>query len=442
MKYMLYRIGKLSWSNKTVYAAIIVELAVGILILTSCLNLVFTNRDILQEHREFMAENPMVIYHSRMLNGLSSEPVEANMAVRYEDYQTLSERYGDSVQIYYGALYEGNSFLFLYEDTNEYNDVHFLFLDDAMFENLFQFEREEQKLYVGSRVYDFLEKASDPENYKLLCWGYTEAFDISQYSEEKVNAVCGNFRMKDGKIQLSEGHELSYEPIPDEENTPYIDRLSVTEFLNPENGARLFIEDCVIGSVDMIPYLSGDYKPFDSILQVKYLEDAQDPSIVPALVNWLNRERSADNYQFSLTDKSLSLEKDSRDMSVRIYQYIAISIVIMAIVLIGTVGVLLVLLNRRKKSMAVAYCCGATRGKSFAELYGEILWVFLLGGILDLAVSAVITPRLDAVQSSAKFYPVNIVFVLLFCLAAALLCCGVAMAGVDDKDPVKNLKEL
>ena len=110
--------------------------------------------------------------------------------------------------------------------------------------------------------------------------------------------------------------------------------------------------------------------------------------------------------------------------------------------LIGTVGILLVILNQRKKSMAVAYCCGATPWQSFLELYGEISSVFLAGGIFGLALSGGITPRLSAVESAADFYPVNIFFVILFCLAAALLCCGAALTGVDNKDPVKNLKEL
>ena len=144
----------------------------------------------------------------------------------------------------------------------------------------------------------------------------------------------------------------------------------------------------------------------------------------------------------SLKDKALSMEKYSSEMNARIFKYMIVSLAIVAIVLIGTVGILLVILNQRKKSMAVAYCCGATPWKSFLELYGEISSVFLAGGILGLALSGGITPRLSAVESAADFYPVNIVFVILFCLAAALLCCGAALAGVDNKDPVKNLKEL
>ena len=439
MRYMFYRLLKLMWGNKKIYGLIVLEMAVGVTIFVVCLNVMLTNRDILLEHQKVMAESPTVIYYNTSNKDFDSEP---ELAVRYQDYQYLEEQFGNSVDLYYTAYYDASIGLFLYGQVSELSNINFLFMNDTMFESIFSFERQPDRLYVGSRAADLLSKAADMDNYNLVCWGYGEEEDPDRFSQEKVNVVCRCFLVKDGKIQLSQGHTLGYEPIPNEETTPYIDRLSFTQYMDPEDGARLYIEDCIIGTVDMLPYISREYYPFDFILQAKYREDAQDPSVIPTLVNWLNRERGTAGYKFNLTDKALSMEKYSSEMNARIFKYMIVSLAIVAIVLIGTVGILLVILSQRKKSMAVAYCCGATPWKSFLELYGEISSVFLAGGILGLALSGGITPRLSAVESAADFYPVNIVFVILFCLAAALLCCGAALAGVDNKDPVKNLKEL
>lgn len=439
MKYMTYRVRKMIWGSKGAYSIIMLELAIGITIFVSCLNLMLTNKDILNDLRKSMAQDQTTIYHVRFVG---NEVLPDDLPVRYEHYLDMEEKYGDSVKIYYGAIYSGNYFFFGNNAGDDIYAINFLFLNNAMFESLFDFQPQKDQLYIGSHVLDLMEKVSDQEAYNLVCWGNMEEYDTSVYSQEKTNAVCDSFRIKDGKFVLSQGHELSCEPIPDEENTPYIDRFSFEYYGNEKDAVRLYIEDCVIGTADMLPLLSEDYKPYDSLLQVQYLDQAEDPSIIPTIVNWLNRERSGDNYQFTLTDRALKLEKQARDMSITIYQYMAVSLAIMAVVLIGTVGILLVLLNQRKKSMAVAYCCGATPWKSFLELYGEISSVFLAGGIFGLALSGGITPRLSAVESAADFYPVNIFFVILFCLAAALLCCGAALTGVDNKDPVKNLKEL
>lgn len=439
MKYTLYQIRRQLWVNKKLYGVLALEFAVGVAIFVSCLSLMYTNIDLLEDHRKQMAEEPMIVYHAWLTGETETEP---EMAVRYGDYLKLEEQFSDSMELYYAACYRGSGLYFLYEKVNEGNPIYFIFMNDAMFENTFSFKRENNIFYAGSRAYDFLTDTEDSQNYHRVCWGAKEDVNIDEYRTDMVNAVCFNFRMEDGKIQLDQNHGFLYTGIPEENTVQYIDRLSLTQYLDASQGLRMDIEDCVVGSVDMLEYLSEDYEPFDSILQIQYLENANDPGAAPELVNFLNQERGDSNFEFTLGNKILSMEKFSSETNQKIFYLMAMSIAIIGIVFVGTVGILLSMLHRRKKSMAVSYCCGSTPWRNFMELVGEVFSVFLFGGGLGLLLSAAIMPMIHAVQGRAEFYEVNIIYVILYSLIAAVLCCVIALAGVDNKTPANDLKAL
>ena len=112
MKYTWYRICRLLWSHKNVYWLTILELAAGIGILVSGMNLLFTNQRILDSYREDMTMEKTVIYHNQAGGSMDPGAYADTMAVRYEDYLKLSEMYGDQAEIYYGAIYFASARLF------------------------------------------------------------------------------------------------------------------------------------------------------------------------------------------------------------------------------------------------------------------------------------------------------------------------------------------
>ena len=114
----------------------------------------------------------------------------------------------------------------------------------------------------------------------------------------------------------------------------------------------------------------------------------------------------------------------------------------MIIVFVSMIGILLVLLARRRKSIAVTYCCGATRWKSFWELAAEAALVFILGGALGLAGAFAAVPILRGELYRIDFYPVNIITILAAAIAAALVSCLIALAGIRLREPAKELKAL
>ena len=455
MKYTWYRICRLLWSHKNVYWLTILELAAGIGILVSGMNLLFTNQRILDSYREDMTMEKTVIYHNQAGGSMDPGAYADTMAVRYEDYLELWEMYGDQVEIYYGAIYYASANLFQGEDEQS-TLLAMVFMNDAMFEDMFSFKRQDDRLYAGSRAAAVLQKAGHPDDYPVYCIGREESLDPEVFQSHETKLVFYDFKIENNKIVLSKDHALSWEPIPNEEQTPYIDRLSICEMMDPADGARLEIQDCIIGSTDMLAYVSEDYDPFDSILQIRYLTKNFDPKIAPDMANWLGRERGEDHYQFSISSKMYTMEGMAQDMGGVVMRYMAVAAVILAICLAGTVGRVQKLIFCRSASLKIAYCCGATRWQSFMELFGEValsfwqeaFWDFwgsrgdpnasnhwrrgdrihFLQSISDINASAYNR------ATRAVFYPELIVPAIAFCLAAALICCAIGAAGVHDTE--------
>lgn len=457
MKYTWYRICRLLWSHKNVYWLTILELAAGIGILVSGMNLLFTNQRILDSYREDMTMEKTVIYHNQVGGSMNPGAYADTMAVRYEDYLKLSEMYGDQAEIYYGAIYFASARLFSQGEDEQSTPLEIVFMNDAMFEDMFSFKRQDDRLYAGSRAAAVLQKAGHPDDYPVYCVGHEESLDPEVFQSQETKLVFYDFKIENNKIVLSKDHALSWEPIPNEEQTPYIDRLSICEMLDPADGARFEIQDCIIGSTDMLAYVSEDYDPFDSILQIRYLTKNFDPKIAPDMANWLGRQRGEDHYQFSISSKMYTMEGMAQDMGGVITRYMAVAAVILAICLAGTVGRVQKLIFRRSASLKIAYCCGATRWQSFMELFGEVALVFLAGSILGIFGAAAVTPMLQTIGAGvtesisynpyriltplpiteptrAVFYPELIVPAIAFCLAAALICCAIGAAGVHDTE--------
>ena len=446
MKYMLYHVGHRLWFHKYAYGLLLLELAVSIGIFAAGLNLLFSNERILDSYRETLTKTKTVIYHNSTAHRSTVDGGLADLPVRYEDYMALEEQFSDEAVIYYAANYTASAVLFLYGKINEMHPVEFIFMNDAMFEDMFSFKRADDRLYVGSRAADFLDKAGDPSQYALRCYGAGEDKGQQDLSTQKINAVCSNFRMEDGKIVLDGDHALEWEPIPDEEKTPYIVRSSIGGgYMQMSDHARWDIRDCIIGSTDMLAYLSDDYEPFDSVLQLCYREKDFDPAAAAQMANWLSSRRWEEGYKFSVSSKLYTMQQDADAMETATLRYLAVAAVIFVIGLAEGTGLVQRQLFLRREDLKTACCCGAEKGQCFGEIYMETVFVFLLGGILGLvgaSASALLTDTVGAAMAElmaeanyplvvpvpvtepvhAVFHPELILPVVLLCLMSGLFC--------------------
>jgi ABC-type antimicrobial peptide transport system permease subunit len=83
------------------------------------------------------------------------------------------------------------------------------------------------------------------------------------------------------------------------------------------------------------------------------------------------------------------------DMKINYDSFLWISVFLMIIVALGTIGNALIILLKRKRSLAISLAVGATPRQLFLEFLSEVFLTIQTGVLLGLAVSAFITPQLS-----------------------------------------------
>lgn len=420
MKYSLYRIRKLLWNNRKMYGFATVEMAIGILILVSCLNITFTNRDALRSYRQDMAKNNIPVQWTSNIVGEMGEQ-SPGLRVDYKEYLRLQKEYKDTLIFFYAGIIQDILFMGWESEEEIYiSNIYFLFMNDNMFEKTFEFKRENNEVYAGNIAYQDLLK-------------------MNQATEDEVVQING-FEVKENKIWFSEKQGVNFKEIPEGETVGFIDRTSIKTEDAQKDGLRIDIQNCVICPVEMLAEFNSAEVGLDVILTLQHLSEEFSANTIPRLLNELV-ERNGGRYNFSIEDKYLTMEKRSQEQDNLVRMFFAVSVILLMIVMIGMIGTLLILFQKRKKEIAITIAFGATMRRNLLEVFGEVVIVFFSGGIVGLLLADIICGyNLNMIDIT--FYPVCILFVLLFCVFTALFCCMAVLVGVDIEKPVKVLKEL
>ena len=112
MRYLLYRVWKQMWNNRRIYWLIIFEMAVGIFVLVTCLNLTFTNREVLARYRQEMAEGMIPIQWEVGERDKEAEYENASrLVIDYDGYLQLEREYEKELNLYYTVVVLETCFL-------------------------------------------------------------------------------------------------------------------------------------------------------------------------------------------------------------------------------------------------------------------------------------------------------------------------------------------
>ena len=445
MKYSFYRICRLWRSAAKMYSLVILEMAVGTALLVTCLNMVFSNQDRLAQSKADMAKNRVTItWHGtaeddpwtaiketaetteegyiRIYEGQEGWDYKDPFPIGYEDYETVLNEFGQDLMFYYGAFQRSD---FWKDDSPENSTViWYMFLNDELFADTFSFQREKDKIYVGTEVMDIY---SEMEN------------------EHREWADSFKYPAADGKIWLSSDFGAQYVPVPAKSAPEYMELVSYKSPYLPEEdyiaSFRIPLENAVILPVEMLPYgqLSSLLTPYNTLMD-SYKDASSVNNQAPELLSRLGQLRPG--ISFEINDEYLQAEKSIAGQQNMIVMLTGASATVMIIVFVSMTGILLVLLARRRKSIAVTYCCGATGLKSFWELAAEAALVFIAGGVLGLAGAFAAVPILREKLYRIDFYLENIAVILAAAIAAALVSCLIALAGVKLREPARELKAL
>jgi len=102
------------------------------------------------------------------------------------------------------------------------------------------------------------------------------------------------------------------------------------------------------------------------------------------------------DFEFAASGEQTSeIQSRMNDMKINYDSFLWISVFLMIIVALGTIGNALIILLKRKRSLAISLAVGATPRQLFLEFLSEVFLTIQTGVLLGLAVSAFITPQLS-----------------------------------------------
>jgi ABC-type antimicrobial peptide transport system permease subunit len=175
---------------------------------------------------------------------------------------------------------------------------------------------------------------------------------------------------------------------------------------------------------------------------LKYKKSNWQEDLVPAIVKELNRgippERQ--DFYFVLSNDYLDLKEEIDSSNFAMSQWLVFAGSVVLLTGIGCVGLMIILMQRRKQFFAVSIAFGSTRRRIMAENIAEVGIVLLLGGGIGLICSPLLKGILYYRQEIS--FAVSGIFVMLGCgLGFALGAVALGMLAIRFQNIAQSLKE-
>lgn len=314
------------------------------------------------------------------------------LGINAEDYEYVSNRYKDVLDISYisyGTVY-----------ADGFQTVPVFCMSQQTFFKLFQVDMEE-RAYIGSSAKELLDMCEDT--------------------------------LGDGSMGIhSKKIELNGESIPFVNFNKEQDSFHVLSFL-PFEEYDFLVKDCIILPMSMQQELekAGIFYNYMCELNFKGIDAKTREDISLEIVEYLSEKHEVNHYK--IENKIEQYLRNSENMSSIIKILSWISRFFMIQIAFAMVGVLLILLEQRKKEMAVCMVTGATFAHLFAELFTEIFMICLSGGGIAILISVIVAPQLGNVKYAVMFQPEVILLIVCICAVISFLTCLLSMICVKLK---------
>ncbi len=356
MGYLIGRaFGRLGW-NKKIYIFILLELVMGLTIIACQINVSTAIEARLAEYeRQFEKAGISINYYLAEGDTFSGGP-----AITGEDYEFLEKEYGDEVTlayVSYGSLF-----------NYDMKTITVLGMSDLAFERMFGVEGKEA--YIGSVAKSYVQKG---------VVGMDEELYIDE-SGIQTNGMCYPFREFD-----SEQNKVG---IIDFSSIAAYDKSAEACIVVPLSLQEVFEEKEIVKNCTL--EISGNGNT-----GAKRLREIGEEIIA------LLSERHA-NYTYEQVNKIKDYEENSVSLSDTLTLFSWILGFSLFLVSVGIMGVMFIILDKRKKDTLISYWVGAEKRKLVAELFLELCFLCLLGGVVSLGIAAALVPTLQTSQYIVK----------------------------------------
>lgn len=159
-----------------------------------------------------------------------------------------------------------------------------------------------------------------------------------------------------------------------------------------------------------------------------------------SVMDYLTMRHSNTVYQYTNPYQQLeSVYKSKADTAVLLA---VISFVLFSIITFGFIGLLLIVINKRKPALAICRMCGARIKHLYSELFLEVSIIVFSGAIIGIVFAIMLLP----LQNSFLFVAQNSFLAMLQCTLGLLAVCitvsGAAIIKVARSSPIATVKSL
>jgi uncharacterized membrane protein YiaA len=367
--------------NKSVYSLYFIQISVAFCLLVLISSLNYTIRKTLDEHSNESTWT-MFFFRPASFRNAGGSPSDfrsraPDRSFTFEEYEYIKERYSDVLHVCLAGYRNfGTGFATLLEDgtfdePTISRTYHIFNATDEFLRFVYPMENppplnSEQYIYAGG---DFITDLYD----------HFEIFGRINYRNLENVDVYNN------TITLTEGGVFTVLHIDvltgGAEGSIY---YSGSPSLRGQSVETRDINDCIIA-----PYgfkLSLIPNSFSGILSIAFKDDVADGAVIREILDYLQAFSGSElGYTFSSLMQAnfgtVNLLKNIADT------YGTILWPCVVIMIIGFIGLMAIIIDNRKRNIAVSIICGATSKRIMTELFIEVQAIILLSGLTGIAAS-------------------------------------------------------
>lgn len=412
---MIYSLNRVWWQLKyhwKIYSFILLEYAVGIVVLVSCMNIFYSSRDTLKELKNQVTDGAIPVTYT----GGRKHMEDSTFPISYDNYLELSERYNRDLSMSF-AQYCINSYFV----KSQIITLHILFMNKNMFQDVIGYEQKENTVYVGKEAYVGVQTlAYNCNNGKL--------------NENVIPSNQNFFSFANDTIGLSDKVAYDIVLVQQKKGKEYIS-------LNRIMSNSIPIDSCIIFPIDSVQLIRDiPLTVPSSLMTVRYIDNNSEEDKVAALVSDLSMLKKG--YQFTVADQYLLTQGIIGDLNAKYETYFLAACAVLVIVITGITGILLIYLYRRKKSMAISLAYGATFGRVVGELLLEVFAILICGCILGIVGAYHYHSHIHLSYTEVHFHPICIFLVIGVTGIGSFLASSLALIGVKKEAPIHILRDL
>lgn len=438
MKYTISR--AFSWLlwHKGAYAILCVELLVGVCMFILAANSIMTASEEMAKVKAEVQDKEIVV--TPILLNWDFFADDVLFEINYNDYVQVSDGLDDVMRINYRGIVDSTVFN-LQDDTAWSFKLHFI--NENMFEDTFGFKQEQGIVYADEAAI---------ANIQILCELDKDKYKVEnkalQFADDKIFINGIGYSLKklqnnDVKIFTNNSIQGDNENDTGLENCIFFPVEVMTTFTEDDMAFYVYkltlIEDGVTNYYEFeegLKRFSGS-----SSMSMRYITTDFEQDVVATIIDKLNRNHSG-MYRFEVGGKAIMAEESINQAVADMQMVMFVSCFVLVIIVLTVIGILMIFLNKRRRSIAISLAVGSSFGTTAAELLTEILTVCIIGSGLGIVASYFIMPYVTTFYLEYTYHlESSIVIGIVIAIAIAVLASSLALSNIRNFKPAEILRD-